>query len=142
MGSSKGIIKQALTGAGNKYLSIAKEIYKYPGEDSAVGNAFLGGFYNVAPWPIGSKGKARKFLREGVSKAPTRRNYYYAGVNAYQMGEYSDAKELFEKGLKTPLCKSPTSSEEDMFDFVTKELQPGLCKKYAGTGSIRLEVHR
>ena len=40
-----------------------------------------GGFYNVAPWPVGSKQKAAKYLGEGAAIAPTRRNLYYAGVN-------------------------------------------------------------
>merc|ERR1719343_759884 len=119
--SSKGIVKQALTGAGNKYLSIANELYKHPEEDSAVGCAFLGGFYNVAPWPMGNKGKARKLLREGAKKAPTRRNFYYAGVNAYQMGEYKDAVQYFSSALKAPACRSPSSTEDDMLAFVLKE---------------------
>ena len=30
---------------------------------AAVGCAFMGGFYNEAPWPVGSKAKAKKYLR-------------------------------------------------------------------------------
>ena len=41
--SSKGIIKQALTGVGKKYVALAKELYAHPEWDGAVG-AFLGGF--------------------------------------------------------------------------------------------------
>lgn len=47
--SSQGIVKQALTGVGKKYVKIAKELYAHPEWDSAVGCAFLGGFYSVAP---------------------------------------------------------------------------------------------
>eukprot|EP00966_Prymnesium_polylepis_P055717 1288872-Prymnesium_polylepis.1 len=84
---------------------MASELYKHPKWDSAVGCAFLGGFYNVAPWPVGSKQKAAKFLREGASIAPTRRNLYYAGVNAYQMGEYAKAVTYFDGALKAAPCK-------------------------------------
>jgi hypothetical protein len=124
--SSKGIVKQALTGVGKKYLAIANELYKYPEWDSAVGCAFLGGFYNVAPWPVGNKGKAAKFLREGARLAPTRRNLYYAGVNAYQMGEFGDAADFFSRTLKAGPCKSPSSTEADFADFILAEAKRGL----------------
>jgi tetratricopeptide (TPR) repeat protein len=124
--SSKGIVKQALTGVGKKYLAIAKELYKYPEQDSCVGCAFLGGFYNVAPWPVGSKQKARQYLREGAKKAPTRRNLYYAAVNAYQMGEFDDARDYFSKALKAPACKSATSTEDDFVEFILSESERGL----------------
>ena len=123
--SSKGIVKQALTGVGKRYLTIARELYKHPDWDSAVGCAFLGGFYNVAPWPVGSKTKAAKFLREGARIAPTRRNLYYAGVNAYQMGQFADARDFFSRSLKAPLCKTPSSTEADFGDFILQEAKRG-----------------
>lgn len=124
--SLAGILKQALTGVGKKYVAIARELYKYPDWDSAVGCAFLGGFYNVAPWPVGSKTKAAKFLREGAKIAPTRRNLYYAGVNAYQMGSYEEAQSFFSRSLKAPPCKSPSSTEGDFFEFLESEAKRGL----------------
>lgn len=122
---------------------MATELYKHPKWDSAVGCAFLGGFYNVAPWPVGNKQarhmigkdcareespsliarpsatafcyrshaicvcgqKAAKYLREGVSIAPTRRNLYYAGVNAYQLREYDKAVSFFSRALAAPICE-------------------------------------
>jgi len=124
--SAKGILKQALTGVGKKYVAIARELYKYPDLDDNVGCAFLGGFYNVAPWPVGSKTKAAQFLREGARKAPTRRNLYYAGVNAYQMGAYEEAESFFARSLKAPPSKSPSSTEIDLFDFLVEEAKRGL----------------
>lgn len=124
--SSQGIVKQALTGVGKKYVAIAKELYKYPKLDSAVGCAFLGGFYNVAPWPVGSKQKAAKYLAEGASIAPTRRNLYYVGVNAYQTGEYSKAVDYFSRALKAPLCTDATSTECDIADFLLQQSRRGL----------------
>ena len=42
----------------------------------------------------------RIWLSEGSKLAPTRRNLYYCGVNAYQMGEYADAVSFFKRALK------------------------------------------
>jgi len=124
--SSKGIIKQALTGVGKKFVAVGKELYKHPKWDSAVGCAFLGGFYNVAPWPVGSKAKAAKFLGEGATIAPTRRNLYYVGVNAYQTGDYKKAKTFFSRALKAPPCKDPSSTEDDIAEFILAEAKRGL----------------
>jgi len=124
--SSKGIVKQALTGVGKKYVALATELYKHPEWDSAVGCAFLGGFYSVAPWPVGSKPKAVKFLNEGAKKAPTRRNLYYVGVVSYQTGDYQRAAEFFGKALKTPVSKEPTSTEVDIADFLLERSKAGL----------------
>jgi tetratricopeptide (TPR) repeat protein len=124
--SAKGIIKQALTGAGTKYLAIAKELYKYPEFDGAVGCAFLGGFYAVAPWPVGSKGKAAKYLGEGAQRWPTRRNLYYVGVISYQTGEYGKAVHYFRRSMLTPISREPTSTEVDIADFLLEQAKRGL----------------
>ncbi|KAL1508009.1 hypothetical protein AB1Y20_007607 [Prymnesium parvum] len=124
--SAQGIVKQALTGVGKKYVAMATELYKHPKWDSAVGCAFLGGFYNVAPWPVGNKQKAAKYLREGVSIAPTRRNLYYAGVNAYQLREYDKAVSFFSRALAAPICEDPSSSEGDFMDFILEQSRRGL----------------
>ena len=89
------------------------------------------GFYNEAPWPVGSKAKAKKYLREGAKIAPTRRNLYYAGVNAYQMGEYDDAISYFSKSLKASPCKTPSSTEADFSEFIKSEAKRGLKESEA-----------
>lgn len=124
--SSKGIVKQALTGVGKKYVALAKELYAHPEWDGAVGCAFLGGFYAVAPWPIGSRDKAVKFLNEGAHRAPTKRNLYYVGVISYQAGEFAKARDYFQKALKAPVSKEPTSTEVDIAEFLADRSQRGL----------------
>lgn len=124
--SSKGIVKQALTGVGKKYIALAKELCKHPEHDSCVGEVFLGGFFNVAPWPVGSKQKAASHLAAGAKRAPTKRNLYYVAVVAYQMGDYAKAKDAFARAIKTPVCKDPSSTEMDIADFLAKESQRGL----------------
>ena len=49
----------------------------------------------MAPWPVGNKELAKKYLCEAAALAPTRRNLYYVGVNAYQTQEYAKAKPYF-----------------------------------------------
>ena len=78
------------------------------------------------PRAVGNKKLASKYLREGAKIHPTRRNLYYAGVNAYQMGQYADAKGYFSKALKAPPCKTPSSTEDDFVAFVMQEAKRGL----------------
>ena len=75
---------------------------------------------------MGSKGKAAKYLREGAKIAPTRRNLYYVGVNAYQTQDYGKAKDAFTKALKAPLAKDPSSTEADISAFVLDQSKRGL----------------
>ena len=65
--SSRGILKQALTGTGREFKRIGNELRKYPQYDSGVGCALLGGFYHVTPWPVGSQMKAKELFAEGVA---------------------------------------------------------------------------
>ena len=75
---------------------------------------------------VGNKKLAAKYLREGAKIHPTRRNLYYAGVNAYQMGHYADAKSFFSKALKAAQCNTPSSTEADFVAFVMQEAKRGL----------------
>ena len=57
--SSKGIVQQALTGAGNEFKRLAEHLSRAHGTwDSAVGRCYEAGFYNIAPWPLGDKKRA------------------------------------------------------------------------------------
>ncbi len=126
--SSKGIVKQALSGTAKEYKRIANELRKHPEWDGAVGLVFLGGLYNVAPWPVGNKQEARKLLSEAAEIAPTRRNLYYVGVNAYQLGEMERASSYFERALGAA-CGSDT--EADFGDFLLDESRKGLGRAKA-----------
>ena len=123
--SAKGIVKQALSGTAKEYKRVANELRKYPKWDGAVGLVFLGGLYNVAPWPVGNKQLAKKLLGEAASIAPTRRNLYYVGVNAFQLGEFQKAAKYFEKAMKAP-CGSAT--EMDFGGFLLSESKTGLAR--------------
>ena len=64
--SSKGIITQALTGAGAEYQRLAAALMRTPSHDSAVGHALLGCFFLCAPWPVGNKDLAMRNIDEAV----------------------------------------------------------------------------
>ena len=123
--SAKGIVKQALSGTAKEYKRIANELRKYPKWDGAVGNVFLGGLYQVAPWPVGNKQLAKKLLGEAAQIAPTRRNLYYVGVNAFVLGDYQRAITFFERALRAQ-CGSPT--ESDFAGFLEDESRKGLAR--------------
>lgn len=127
---SKGIVKQALGGTAKQYIKMSNDLirkaYKW---DSCVGNIFLAGFYNSAPWPVGNKQKAKKLLTEAAEAAPTRRNLYYSGVNAYVLGEYERAEGFFERALQAG-CGSET--EEDIGGFLLSEAKRALEASRAG----------
>ena len=62
---------------------------------------------------------------QAASLAPTRRNLYYVGVNAFQLGEFKRAASFFEKALKAQ-CGSAT--EMDFGEFLTAESRTGLAR--------------
>ncbi len=64
--SSKGLVTQALTGAGAEYKRLAAALMRTPAHDSAVGHALLGCFYLCAPWPVGNKDLAMRNIDEAV----------------------------------------------------------------------------
>ena len=135
--SSKGIMKQALSGAGKEFKRFANEFRsKHPKWDGGVGCAFLGGLYQVAPWPVGDKKKAKQIFAEGVKVSASRRNLYYVAVNAYTLGEYENAVSYFEKALKAP-CGSPT--EEDFGDFMLTEAKSGAARARAALEELDAE---
>lgn len=107
--SAKGIVKQALTGVGKQYLSIAKELYKYPEWDAAVGCCFMGGFYNCAPWPGACSGQAYALLSL-LSPRPCRDAFVLARMRA-RSGQQEDG------------AKVPAGGREDRPDAA----QPVLC---------------
>jgi len=134
--SAKGIVKQALSGTAKEYKRVANELRKYPKWDGAVGLVFLGGFYNVAPWPVGNKGLARKFLSEACSISASRRNLYYVGVNAYQTGDYERAVVHFQKALKAP-CGSET--EADFGEWMLEQSRDGLARAKTALAEAKVE---
>ena len=121
--SSKGILQQAISGSGIEFKRFSNELRAYPEFDSSVGSAYLGCFYNVAPWPIGDKFQAAKYLQEGIDRAPSRRNLYYAGVNAFQMGHYVKASDYFGRAMRSS-CGSDT--ERDFGEWLLIESRRGL----------------
>ncbi|KAL3925025.1 MAG: hypothetical protein SGPRY_003753, partial [Prymnesium sp.] len=77
--SAKGIIRQAVTGAGVEYTRLANGlISNYETSDGGAGHCYLGGFYAVAPWPLGNANRALSEMTAALEIEPkSRRNNYY-----------------------------------------------------------------
>jgi len=125
--STKGILRQAYTGAGNEYQRLANGIIaRHESFDSGVGHCFMGGFYAVAPWPLGDRKKAVAKMRTAVAlEKRSRRNQYYACVTLLQDGQAAAAVEHCEAALRGR-CLS--ASEEDVCDFLTQQVHAVLAK--------------
>mmetsp|Transcript_386 Transcript_386/g.966 ORF Transcript_386/g.966 Transcript_386/m.966 type:complete len:146 (+) Transcript_386:1-438(+) len=124
--SHKGLVKQALTGAGSKYQKLAKKLQENPKIDSGVGYALLGCFHQEAPWPLYSMEKAKTNMDLAISKGgPSRRNLYYAGVVAYKREEFDDAAKYFKRAAVAP-CGSP--KERDFGAWMQSESKRGLSE--------------
>jgi hypothetical protein len=78
--SSKGIVSQALTGAGTEFKRLSEVLVNRHGAlDSGVGRCYLAGLYNIAPWPIGDKKRALQEVLLSLGRHPgSRRNNYSA----------------------------------------------------------------
>ena len=69
--SSKGIVSQALTGAGTEFKRLAEVIVsRHEALDSGVGRCYLAGLYNIAPWPIGDKKRALQEVLTSLGRHP------------------------------------------------------------------------
>ena len=79
----------------------------------------------------------RRYLNEGAKRAPTRRNLYYVGVISYQTGEYTKAISFFERALKAPVSKEPSSTEVDIAQFLLTESEKGLRESKAALAKLK-----
>ncbi len=84
--SSKGILRQAVTGAGTEYLKLANGLLQHKEWDGAVAYGYLGGFYAVAPWPLGDRKRAlSEFEAAYTAHSSSRRNAYYVCLLRFQV---------------------------------------------------------
>jgi hypothetical protein len=116
--SSKGIVSQALTGAGTEFKRLSEVLVNRHGAlDSGVGRCYLAGLYNIAPWPIGDKKRALQEVLLSLGRHPgSRRNNYYACMMSLQAGEAAKAVSHCEAAMRAR-CIGPT--EPDYCTFMT-----------------------
>jgi len=119
--SAKGIVRQALTGAGNEYTKLASGLVsKYARSEGGVGHCYLGGFYAIAPWPLGNANRALTEMNAALAIEPkSRRNNYYVCMLQYQAGDKANAAKRCEAALRA----SCLGSEQDYCDFMTSQVQ-------------------
>eukprot|EP00747_Dinoflagellata_sp_TGD_P037450 gnl/TRDRNA2_/TRDRNA2_139085_c0_seq1.p1 gnl/TRDRNA2_/TRDRNA2_139085_c0~~gnl/TRDRNA2_/TRDRNA2_139085_c0_seq1.p1 ORF type:complete len:380 (-),score=75.09 gnl/TRDRNA2_/TRDRNA2_139085_c0_seq1:70-1209(-) len=122
-GSSKGIVKQAVSGGGKEFLANARALQKYPKEEAALGLILEGAFYLAAPWPVKSPTKALSFFKKATDENKSRRNLYYLGLAHYRKGEMEAAKEAWTKSLKA----APGShNEADVAAYIASQAELGI----------------
>ncbi|KAL1525553.1 hypothetical protein AB1Y20_020408 [Prymnesium parvum] len=119
--SAKGIVRQALTGAGNEYMRLAHVLAStYESYEGGVGHCYLGGFFAVAPWPLGNAHRALAEMKAALQIEPnSRRNNYYVCLLLYQAGEKDAAAKQCQAALKA----SCLGSEHDYCDFLTSQVE-------------------
>jgi len=125
--SSKGILRQALTGAGATFKNLAEELTNmYTSWDGHVGHCYLGGFYAVAPWPLGDKRRGlAEFNAAFIADPRARRNGYYACLLRYQHGDHHGAVSACETALNRGQCEGPTTP--DYCEFLTQQVRKVLA---------------
>ena len=114
-------MRQALTGAGNEYTKLANVLVsKYERSEGGVGHCYLGGFYAIAPWPLGNANRALKEMSAALAIEPkSRRNNYYVCLLHYKAGDKQKAAKQCEAALRA----SCLGSEQDYCDFLTGEVK-------------------
>lgn len=135
--ASKGILQQALTGAGSTYLKLANELAsKHPQHDDSCGNGFLGGFYGVAPWPLGDKKRALREFETAFKSAPTSRmNGYHACLLRLQLGDAAGAVKVCESALRSARCDH-APKPRDFCSFLTDQTERVLASAKARTAAV------
>ena len=101
-GSAKGIVQTALTGDGFEFKRLAEAlIADHELHDGASSHCYLGGFYNVAPWPLKAQKKALVEMRAAAALEPrSRRNQYYVCVVELQLGNAAAAADACERARR------------------------------------------
>ena len=122
--SAKGILRQAVTGAGATFKALAEELVNvYHDWDGGVGHCYLGGFYTVAPWPLGDKRRGKEEMEAAFAFEPrNRRNGYYACLVRYQHEDYAGAVQACEAALSSGRCDGSTTVP-DYCAFMTEQIK-------------------
>lgn len=102
--SSMGIVNAILNGSGTRVKKFAEELSRrgqlYPG---AFGSRVLGRYYMAAPFPVGSKSKAVRYLEKSVQTYPPDLANHYFLARAYRAkGEHDKAARELRFVLENP----------------------------------------
>lgn len=127
--SAKGIVKQALTGAGVEFKRMIDRFAATHAQwEEGLPHCYVGGFFNAAPWPLGDKRRALDEMRSALALGPrSRRNNYYVCLLTYQQGGKAEAVPHCEAALRA----SCNGIEADYCAAMTAEVHRvlGLARK-------------
>lgn len=104
--SSFGIVKAIFKGAAGHYKDLCNQLIKLDDKHlGALGYRALGKFYHMAPWPVGSSGKALKYFKKAVATDNSvLGSHYYMGLIYFDKDKYDLAKKEFTFVVEKPPC--------------------------------------
>jgi len=123
---SFGIVKAIFSGAAGHFKDLANQLIKLDDKfKGAMGYRFLGKFYLMAPWPVGSDSKALKYFKKGIeTDNATLYSHYFAGVLYFHDKEWDPAEKEFSFVRDNP----PTNDEAYYFGAYKKSADDYLAK--------------
>lgn len=124
--ASFGLMKAAFSGAAGHFKDLANQLIKMDDKyKGAMGYRFLGKFYLMAPWPVGSESKALKYFKKAIeTDNATLYSHYFAGVLYFKDKEWDLAEKEFIFVRDNP----PTQDEAYYFDAYKKSADEYLAK--------------
>ncbi|MCK4761270.1 MAG: hypothetical protein KAW12_03660 [Candidatus Aminicenantes bacterium] len=99
--ASFGIVKAIFKGAAGKYKKYAKELIKIDEKhEAALGYRSLGKLNDVAPWPVGTSGRALKYFKKAIKiDSSSLFAHYYLGTLYFKKDKFNLAKKEFNMVL-------------------------------------------
>ena len=91
------IVKAIFKGAAGKYKKYAKELIKLDEKHrGALGHRSMGKLNHVAPWPVGTSGRALKYFKKAVEiDGSFLYSRYYLGLLYFKKDKFGPAKKEF-----------------------------------------------
>lgn len=124
--ASFGIVKAIFKGAATHFKDLANQLVKLDDKFiGAMGYRYLGKFYLMAPWPVGSDSKALKMFKKGMETDNTALfSHYYTGVLYFNDKEWDLAEKEFAFVRDNP----PSVQEAHFIDNYKKFAADYLAK--------------
>lgn len=124
--ASFGVVKAIFKGAAGHYKDLCNQLIKMDDKfQGAMGYRFLGKFYQLAPWPMGSDSKALSYYKKAINADnETLFSHYFAGALYFKDKEW----DLAEKEFIFVRDNTPASHEVYYFDNYKKNADAYLAK--------------
>jgi tetratricopeptide (TPR) repeat protein len=120
-----GIFKSLCKGVGRQYKDLAWRLIRLDAKfEGALGYRSLGKFYELAPWPVGSRRKALKYFRKAVEVNPrVLHAHYHLGMLYLKKGDLDLARREFSFVAENPAHPCEAHYISAYKDKARKQLQ-------------------